>query len=72
MLGLMFWKHASGEETEETHEGQLNTCCQREQWLKMLVLSGAAIVIVAVALGLPIVGLSVYLFASVPFILFGS
>ena len=72
MPGFMFWKYASGEKTDATHEDQLNARCQREQRLMGLVLAGAAIAIAAIALSLPIVGLSVYLFASVPFILFGS
>ena len=72
MPGFMFWKYASGEKTDETREGQLSARCQRRQKLKVLVLTGLAIAALAIAVGLPVVGLSVYLMASLPYVLFAS
>jgi accessory gene regulator protein AgrB len=72
MLGLTFWKYASGEKTEPTAGGQLSARRQRQQKLKVLVLLGAAFAIAAIAAGLPVVGLSAYLLTSLPFVLFAS
>jgi anti-sigma factor RsiW len=72
MLGLMFWKYASGEKTDVTQQGPLNARRRRRQKLKTFVLIGAAVAIAAVAVGAPVVGLSAYLLASLPFILFAS
>ena len=72
MLGLTFWKYVLGERTGETQCDQLNVRIGRQRKLKTLVLIGAAITIAAIVIGLPVVGLSVYLLTTLPFILFAS
>ena len=72
MLGLSFWKHASGEKTDETQSGPPTARRRRVQKLKVLVLVGAAVAAAAIAVGVPVVGLSIYLLTTLPFILFAS
>ena len=78
MLGLSFWKYASEEKNNETCGGlpaplsPLAAKHRRQQKLRVLVLTGAALAAVAIALGLPVIGLTVYLMATLPFILFAS
>lgn len=72
MPGLTFWKYTSGEKTDSTQEGQLDIRLRRQHKLKLLMLIGAAIAAVAISIGVPVVGLSVYLLTTLPFILFAS
>jgi len=72
MLGLTFWKYALGEKIDETRRGGLNARLGRQRKLKIFVLIGAAIAAAAIVIGLPVVGLSVYLLTTLPFILFAS
>jgi hypothetical protein len=78
MLGLMFWKYASEEKNDKSDGGlpaplaPLAAKHRRQQKLRVLVLTGAAFAAVAIAFGLPVIGLTVYLAATLPFILFAS
>ena len=78
MLGLTFWKYASEEKGHENGGGSpaalspLAAKHRRQQKLRVLVLTGAALAAVAIMLGLPVIGLTVYLMATLPFILFAS
>ncbi len=78
MLGLTFWKYASEEKNDATDGGlpaplaPLAIKHRRQQKLKVLVLAGAALAAVAIAFGLPVIGLGVYLMTTLPFILFAS
>jgi hypothetical protein len=78
MLGLTFWKYASEEKSDKSDGGLAAALAplvakhQRQQKLRVLVLTGAGLAAVAIALGLPVIGLSVYLVATLPFILFAS
>ncbi|QCP54106.1 hypothetical protein FAZ95_34535 [Trinickia violacea] len=78
MLGLTFWKHASEEKNDKNGGGlpvppnPLAAKHRRQQKLRVLVLAGAALAAIAIAFGLPMIGLTVYLMATLPFILFAS
>jgi len=78
MLGLMFWKYASEQKNDEPSGGlpaplsPLAAKHRRQQKPRVLVLTGAAVAAVAIALGVPVFGLTVYLMATLPFILFAS
>ena len=72
MLGLTFWKHVIEEATDETQANRMSIRRWRLQKSKLLVLVGAAVTAVAFAVGIPVVGLSVYLLTTLPFILFAS
>jgi hypothetical protein len=74
VLGLSFWKYASGEKTAEADSGSsvVRRRQRRVQKLKILVLTGAALAAFAIIIGLPLIGLSMYLLTTLPFILFAS
>jgi hypothetical protein len=74
MLGLTFWKYASGERTDDAGDGSriVQRRQRRAQKLKILVLTGAVLAAIAIAFGLPVIGLSVYLLTTLPFILYAS
>jgi hypothetical protein len=78
MLGLTFWKYASEDKNDKSDGGLPATPAplaakqRRQQKMRVLVLAGAALAAVAIALGLPVIGLTVYLAATLPFILFAS
>jgi len=72
MLGLTFWKHVIGARTDAIRDDWASTHHRHRRISRTLVLGGAAAAFAAIALGAPVVGISIFLSTTVPFILSGT
>ncbi|WP_322024319.1 hypothetical protein [Burkholderia sp. BCC1977] len=72
MLGLTFWKHVIGTRTDAIDDDWTRTHHRHRRLSRTLVLSGAAAAFTAIAFGAPVVGISIFLVTTVPFILSGT
>ncbi|AZQ54740.1 hypothetical protein [Burkholderia cenocepacia] len=72
MLGLTFWKHVIGRQTETLHEARTTAHDRHRQVSRTLVLASAAVAFAAIAFGAPVVGISVFVLTTLPFVLSGT
>jgi type IV secretory pathway component VirB8 len=71
VLGMTFWKRAASEEQAETSPATraFDPLRARNKILSMLVLAGAALAIIAIVTGMPVIGLVIYLISILPYVL---
>ncbi|CAG2312148.1 hypothetical protein [Burkholderia sola] len=72
MLGLTFWKHVIGRRTETLHEVRTTAHDRHRRVSRTLVLTSAAAAFAAIAFGAPVVGISVFVLTTLPFVLSGT
>lgn len=72
MLGLTFWKHAIGARTDANRENKAIAHDRRRRASRTLMLTSAAVAFAAIAFGAPVVGISVFLLTTLPFVLSGT
>ncbi|NTZ06434.1 hypothetical protein FCJ61_23665 [Burkholderia metallica] len=72
MLGLTFWKHVIGARTHAIREDRTTAHDRHRRMSRTLVLASAAVAFAAIAFGAPVVGISVFLLTTLPFILSGT
>lgn len=72
MLGLSFWKHVIGARTDAIREDRVTAHDRHRMRSRTLVLTSAAVAFAAIAFGAPVVGISVFLLTTLPFVLSGT
>ncbi|VWD48346.1 hypothetical protein BLA39750_05941 [Burkholderia lata] len=72
MLGLTFWKHVIGARTGAIREDRAAAHDRHRRVSRTLVLTSAAVAFAAIAFGAPVVGISVFLLTTLPFVLSGT
>ncbi|ALX14179.1 hypothetical protein P350_21635 [Burkholderia cepacia JBK9] len=72
MLGLTFWKHVLGTRTDAIREDRTIAHDRHRRVSRTLVLTSAAVAFAAIAFGAPVVGISVFLLTTLPFVLSGT
>ncbi|WP_321783487.1 hypothetical protein [Burkholderia pyrrocinia] len=72
MLGLTFWKHVIGARTDVIREEKTNAHDRHRRVSRTLVLTSAAVAFAAIAFGAPVIGISVFLLTTLPFVLSGT
>ncbi|WP_244097982.1 hypothetical protein [Burkholderia ambifaria] len=72
MLGLTFWKHVIGARTDAIRDDRAAAHDRHRRVSKTLVLTSAAVAFAAIAFGAPVVGISVFLLTTLPFVLAGT
>ncbi|MBN3742487.1 hypothetical protein G3N62_28590 [Burkholderia sp. Tr-20355] len=72
MLGLTFWKHVIGARTDAIRDSRTTAHDRHRRISRTLVLTSAAVAFAAIAFGAPVVGISVFLLTTLPFVLSGT
>ncbi|WP_217447073.1 hypothetical protein [Burkholderia pyrrocinia] len=72
MLGWTFWKHVIGARTDTIREDKATAHDRHRRRSRTLVLTSAAVAFAAIAFGAPVVGISVFLLTTLPFVLSGT
>ncbi|PXX38342.1 MULTISPECIES: hypothetical protein [Burkholderia] len=72
MLGLTFWKHVIGTRADAVREDKATAHDRHRRRSRALVLTSAAVAFAAIAFGAPVVGISVFLLTTLPFVLSGT
>ncbi|AMU11945.1 hypothetical protein K6Y74_16675 [Burkholderia cenocepacia] len=72
MLGLTFWKHVIGARTPALCEDRTTAHGRHRRVSRTLVLPSAIVAFAAIAFGAPVVGISVFLLTTLPFVLSGT
>ncbi|WP_217443168.1 hypothetical protein [Burkholderia diffusa] len=72
MLGLTFWKHVIGTRADAVREDKATAHERHRRRSRALVLTSAALAFAAIAFGAPVVGISVFLLTTLPFVLSGT
>ncbi|MCA8152613.1 hypothetical protein LGM72_11275 [Burkholderia contaminans] len=75
MLGLTFWKHVIGARTDAIRNDRAAAHGRHRRVSRTLVLTSAAVAFAAfaaIAFGAPVVGISVFLLTTLPFVLSGT
>ena len=72
MLGLTFWKHVIGARTDAIRDDRAAAHDRHRRVSRTLVLTSAAVAFAAIAIGAPVVGISVFLLTTLPFVLSGT
>lgn len=72
MLGLTFWKHVIGTRADAIREDKATAHDRHRRVSRTLVLTSAAVAFAAIAFGAPVVGISVFLLTTLPFVLSGT
>ncbi|CAI8693949.1 hypothetical protein ACJ51O_25815 [Burkholderia pyrrocinia] len=72
MLGLTFWKHVIGARADAVREDKATAHDRHRRRSRTLVLTSAAVAFAAIAFGAPVVGISVFLLTTLPFVLSGT
>ncbi|WP_256946769.1 MULTISPECIES: hypothetical protein [Burkholderia] len=72
MLGLTFWKHVIGARTGAIRDDSAAAHDRHRRVSRTLVLTSAAVAFAAIAFGAPVVGISVFLLTTLPFVLSGT
>lgn len=72
MLGLTFWKHVIGARTGAIRDDRAAAHNRHRRVSRTLVLTSAAVAFAAIAFGAPVVGISVFLLTTLPFVLSGT
>ncbi|VWC09171.1 hypothetical protein [Burkholderia lata] len=72
MLGLTFWKHVIGARTDAIRDDRAAAHDRHRRVSRTLVLTSAAVAFAAIAFGAPIIGISVFLLTTLPFVLSGT
>ncbi|MEN8517599.1 hypothetical protein [Burkholderia sp. RS02] len=72
MLGLTFWKHVIGTRADAIREDKATAHDRHRRRSRALVLTSAAVAFAAIAFGAPVVGISVFLLTTLPFVLSGT
>ncbi|MEN2468877.1 hypothetical protein [Burkholderia sp. GS2Y] len=72
MLGLTFWKHVIGTRADGIREDRVTAHDRHRRVSRTLVLTSAAVAFAAIAFGAPVVGISVFLLTTLPFVLSGT
>ncbi|ALK20476.1 hypothetical protein E2P84_41550 [Burkholderia cepacia] len=72
MLGLTFWKHVIGTRPDAARDDRATALGRHRVRSRTLVLTSAAVAFAAIAFGAPVVGISVFLLTTLPFVLSGT
>ncbi|HIC7208349.1 hypothetical protein [Burkholderia stabilis] len=72
MLGLTFWKHVIGARVDAAREDRATAHDRHRIRSRTLVLTSAAVAFAAIAFGAPVVGISIFLLTTLPFVLSGT
>ncbi|MCW3657211.1 hypothetical protein [Burkholderia cenocepacia] len=72
MLGLTFWKHVIGARTPALCEDRTTAHRRHRRVSRTLVLASAIVAFAAIAFGAPVVGISVFLLTTLPFVVSGT
>ena len=72
MLGLTFWKHVTGARTDAIRTDRAAAHDRHRRVSRTLVLTSAAVAFTAIAFGAQVVGISVFLLTTLPFVLSGT
>ncbi|WP_236872091.1 hypothetical protein [Burkholderia stabilis] len=72
MLGLTFWKHVIGARVDAAREDRVTAHDRHRIRSRTLVLTSAAVAFAAIAFGAPVVGISIFLLTTLPFVLSGT
>ncbi|VWC50801.1 hypothetical protein BLA6993_07912 [Burkholderia lata] len=72
MLGLTFWKHVIGARTDAIRDDRAAAHDRHRRVSRTLVLTSAAVAFAAIAFGTPVVGISIFLLTTLPFVLSGT
>lgn len=72
MLGLTFWKHVIGARVDAAREDRTTAHDRHRIRSRTLVLTSAAVAFAVIAFGAPVVGISIFLLTTLPFVLSGT